>query len=417
MHFETIRNKIIKHITIIKNFSYLSIIQVFNMLLPLIVFPYLIRVLGSEKYGLVVFAQAIILYLNIIINFGFNLSATKQVSIYRDDKKKIGEIASTVLILKILLFVVACLIVIGIIFFLPQAKPYKLLYLLSLSMCFYEVIFPLWYFQGIEKMKYITLLNLISRTIFVSLIFLLVKRPDDYLLVPGLNGIGAVLSGLLALYIVFIKDKIRFHPPKLIHLKEHFSEAFPFFISNVSGQIYVKANKIILGLVLGMESVTLYDIAEKVISVLKIPQRLFNQAIYPKISRENNTDIVKTTFKLSLIFNISITLIIIILAKPIVLTLGGNVMFSAVNVLRILAISIPIIGINSVYVMQLMLPFGYERDYMRISLESLFLYILFISLFYYFKYLGIYQITFINVVVELYVNIRTRIVCKKNKLF
>ena len=176
--------------TIVENFSYLTILQVVSMLIPLITYPYLIRVLGKDTYGLVIFVQAVIGYLVILINFGFNISATKEISINKDNKKKINEIVSSVFILKGGLFVISSLLILIIINTLPQAKEFKILFLLTMHFCLSEWLFPIWYFQGIEKMKYITILNIINRTIFTVLIFFLImvfiRFPFNILIVSKL---------------------------------------------------------------------------------------------------------------------------------------------------------------------------------------------------------------------------------------
>lgn len=136
---------------IIENFSYLSLLQILNMALPLLVFPYLIRVLGKDVYGLVIYAQAIVGYFVVLVNFGFNIIGTKEVSINRDRKNKLNKILSSIFIIKGGLFLFSCLTLLGLTFFLQEFKQYSLLLILTLWMCFNEFIFPVYYFQGIEK--------------------------------------------------------------------------------------------------------------------------------------------------------------------------------------------------------------------------------------------------------------------------
>ena len=100
-----LKNILKNHSTILQNLSYISVLHLFNMLIPLLSYPYLIRVLGKETYGIIIFAQAIVGYFVILIGFGFNISATKEISINRDDKKKVSEIVSSVLIIKGILLV------------------------------------------------------------------------------------------------------------------------------------------------------------------------------------------------------------------------------------------------------------------------------------------------------------------------
>ena len=340
------------HKTLIQNFSYLSALQIFNMLIPLITYPYLIRVLGKETYGLVVFAQAVIGYLVILVGFGFNMSATKEVSIHRNNKEKLSEIVSSVLLIKGALFFLAFFLLSITLYFIHQAKGYENLFFLTMWMCLYEVIFPIWYFQGIEQMKFITLINSLSKGIFLVLIFLMIKTPEDYLYVPIINGFGALIAGSLSLYILYSKHKICFRFPQINDFVFYLKESIPLFISNISGQVYVKANKVIVGAFLGMGEVAYYDLAEKVINVLKIPQGLISQAIFPKVSLDKNRVFLKKAFKLSMIFNISIFVIVFFCSKQVVQILGGDKMENAIDVLRILSLTVPIVGINSYLVVQ-----------------------------------------------------------------
>ena len=153
---------------IISNFSYLSVLQLFNILSPLIAYPFLIKALGKETYGLVIFAQAVVGYLVILVAFGFNITATKKVSIHRDDKNKLSEIISSVLIVKTALLVISFLMMSGMLIYIEQAKNYETLFFLTMWMVLYDVIFPQWYFQGIEKMKYITYITLVLSLIHIS---------------------------------------------------------------------------------------------------------------------------------------------------------------------------------------------------------------------------------------------------------
>ena len=275
-----VRIKLKKNKLLVENFSYLSALQIFNTILPLITYPYLIRVLGAELYGLVVFAQAIIAYFSIMINFGFNISATKEIAIHRENKVKLSEIVSSIFIIKISLFLLVAIILIGLILFVPEFHEHYLLYLFSLGLTVNEVIFPIWYFQGIEKMRYITYISIISRLVFTALIFFIIKQESDYILVPLFNTIGSVIGGLVALYFVFIKGQLKISLPDGKIVFGYFKSSTPFFLSRVSAVINIRTNALVIGYFLGYTEVSYYDLASKICQVFKIPFTLINQTIY-----------------------------------------------------------------------------------------------------------------------------------------
>ena len=150
-------DKLKQHKKIIENFSYLSVLQILSLITPLITYPYLVKTLGEVMYGTVVFAQAVVTYFNILVVFGFNFTAARDVSLHRDNPKKLNEIISAVTIIKTLFLIVSLLLISGYMLYVSQID--YILYYLSFWICLNEILFPTWFFQGIEEMKYITFIN------------------------------------------------------------------------------------------------------------------------------------------------------------------------------------------------------------------------------------------------------------------
>ena len=383
------------------------------MLIPLITYPYLIRVLGKEYYGLVIFAQAIIGYLSILVSLGFNVSATKKVSVYRNDKKKLNEIFSSVLILKSYLFLISCAILAILLIYIPRAQGYEVLFLLSMSSCINDILYPSWYFQGIERMKYITYLTLISRLTFMVLIFFLIKKPSDYIWVPALYGFGYILSGIISSYIVFVKHKIRFYFQPIKTLKIYLLDSFPIFVSNVSVVLYVSTNKVITGALLGMEQLAYYDLAEKIITVLKTPINILGTTLFPKFNHDKNLGFAKKIIRLSVIGNIFLFFLTLIFSRSIVLLLGGQAMEHATIIVNILAITIPVIATSNLLILSMLLPFNKERSVLFIVVTTAMLYITTISLLIFLNKFTLINISILIVFIELWATLVSYLFCKK----
>ena len=402
-------DKLKQHRKIIENFSYLSVLQILSLITPLITYPYLVKTLGEVMYGTVVFAQAVVTYFNILVVFGFNFTAAKEVSIHRDNPRKLSEIISAVTIIKTL-FLILSLLLISCYMFYTSKMDYSLYYL-SFWICINEILFPTWFFQGIEEMKYITFINFGIRILFIGMIFVFIKSPEDYLFFPLLNGIGSLLAGIISFSLLYGKYKLQLIKVPLKRLIEYVKSSYHLFISNVSIQIYVNANKIIIGHFLGMREVTYYDLAEKITNMGKIPQSMISQVLYPKISLEKNSVFLRKVLKGSILMNVFLYLIVFLFSNQIVAYFGGNEI-----VLRILFLTVPIIGISNVLMVLTLLPFGYNKAFTKIVFLSAFFYSLIILILYGFDEISLYTLTATNVLVELIVSIIAFIYTRKNKL-
>jgi len=136
--------------SLIHNFTSLSVLQVANYLFPLITLPYIVRVIGPAKYGLINFAAAFIAYFNLICDYGFSLSGTKKFSIIRDDKEKLSKTFSTILSIKLLLSLISAFVLGIIVLLIPIFNGHWEVYLLSSGFVIGGVLFPNWFYHGIE---------------------------------------------------------------------------------------------------------------------------------------------------------------------------------------------------------------------------------------------------------------------------
>ncbi|NLP58823.1 oligosaccharide flippase family protein [Lutibacter sp. B1] len=403
-----------KNKTLIHNFSYLSILQVFNLLLPLITYPYLIRVLGGDRYGLVIFTQSVIGYLVILVSFGFNISATKEISIYRDNKNKLDEIVSSTLLSKFLLFIISFLILGILLYILPQAKDYKTLFILTMWMCLYEAIFPMWYFQGLEKMKYITFITLISRLIFLGLIFVFIHHPSDYLYIPIINGIGAIIAGIISLIIVFKIDKINFIIPKLSTFKNNLEDSYPLFISRVSS---IKDNTpiFLIGMFMGNQAVAYYDLSYKVIKIIISIFDNVTNVVFPKIANSKNHTMLKKIVKVEFLLLICSYLLITALSKYIILFLGGSSMLPAQPLFFITGVLL-LRPLSSIIGSSVLIINGLTKEFMLNLIYSTIFYFFITIVLIPLGYINIYTLSSTIVLAQIFEFIHRIYIIKKNNL-
>lgn len=292
METNSLKKQVKANKTLLSNFSYMSLLQVFTLLTPLMTYPYLTRVLGKELYGLVITAQILASYAMIVVRFGFDSVSARHVSIWREDKRKISEILSSILTIRVALFVVS-LIVYGIIVIaVPEYRDHFWLFIFSYGITLNVLLFPQFFFQGIERMKFITYINVIIQMIFVLLIFCIIKAPSDYLWVPILHAIGYSMGGGLSLLIIFRKYNILYTIPSLKQISYYFKDALPLFATDAVCTIKDKLNYLILGITVGMSDVVIYDVGSKLTYIAIQPLTIINTVVFPRMAKSKNNKMV-----------------------------------------------------------------------------------------------------------------------------
>ena len=299
---------------LLDNFISLTALQAINYIVPLITFPYLVRVLGIEGFGLFSFVMAVINYGVIITDYGFDLSATKHISTNSHNKAKINEIFSSVLIIKMVMALLFFLFLSLLILTVDKFSQSAVLYLYAFGLILGQVLFPVWFFQGIEKMRYITILNAVAKIIFMLAIFAFVDDKEDLYLVFIFNSIGAIIAGVLALNIA----QKRFHVELSFQEKEtlvyYIKDAWYIFTSRIAVQLYQSINVIILGFFASNTLVGYYSIAEKIIRAIGSIMISLTRALYPYLNKVYD-DSLALFYKR----NIQLSLFIFLLMAPIAL--------------------------------------------------------------------------------------------------
>lgn len=370
-----------QNIKLIENFSYLSVLQLLNLVLPLLILPYLLGVLGSHTYGLVIYSQTVLGYFVILINFGFTITATKEISIYRDSPEKMNEIMSSVYIIKFILFLLSVLVLGFLVFLIPEFREYKLLYFLTLWLCVYELIFPTHYFQGIEEMKFITIITLISRVILFSCIFIFVKEDEDYLLVPLFNGIGAIVAGIISQVIVY-KRGIRYSFVSFGILKDYTKKAYVMALAYGANTLKYNLNIILVQFFFSYREVAYFDLALKVSRLGSSFLELVGIAVFPKMSREKNKSFLLKMIYISSGLSVAYLIIIYFFAPFIVQILGGEGMFEAIDILKIVIFSVPFQVLGAFLGRNCLIVHGFDKDVLKSMLYSGIFYISGILLFF-----------------------------------
>jgi len=355
--------------TIGKNILSLYALQFSYYILPLITIPYLVRVLGPEKFGLVAFGQSLIAFFVLFVSYGFDFTATRRISIKRDDEHAVNKITSSVWTVKFLLSVIGFIIIITLSTFIPKLNEISLLLIILYGIVIGQVLFPRWLFQGKEKMGAMSIINIAVRGVVTICIFLLIRDPKDYLvyaILLSVQGFGTGLAG--ALYVI-AKFNIKLVWPSWINIKEVAVEGGTIFISNLSHALYESGNSFILGLLTNYTVVGYYSAAEKIVLALLGLFTPIANAFYPrfsKIASSSKNEVLLWGYRLMYIMGGVglLTSVVMFFGAPLIVKLAlGDGYGPSVMILRILAAIPLLVAVSNVFSIQLMLPFGKDKIY------------------------------------------------------
>lgn len=295
------------------NFLYLSVLNALNILLPLITLPYILNVVGKANYGIYTYVYTILQYIIIIATYGFNFSATKQISQCRDDVKRVNEIYNAVIISKFMIALVLSALVMVLSRFILKDDVAPLMFMLGLGMVIGDVLTPVWLFQGMEKMKYMTIVNASSKILFTVLVFVVIRSTEDFFLLILLNSAGYILAGVLSLILSARQFGMKLGLASVRDIAYQLKEGSAVFGSTFGIFLYRNANVLILKQLAPNEVVGVYSAAEKVIKGFQSIVAPAAQALFPHLSQrfkdKSDVENINLLKKISLPFSAVLALL------------------------------------------------------------------------------------------------------------
>lgn len=299
---------LLKH-RLVENFISLGVIQGINYLLPLLTIPFLFNQLGVERYGLVNFAFAFIQYFLVLTDFGFGLSGTRYIAEHRDDLNAINDFLNSANIARALLTIVSFLAVVVCVLTIPALQPHKWFTFLFLGQVIGNVLNPVWFFQGMEKMKFNTILHITTRLVSILPLFVIVRAPEDYIYIPIFYSLGAIIAGIMSLIFIRHSFGMKFYFTSIHEIWQTIYDSSKFFLSRLSVSLFTNTNSFVLGLVCGNSAVGYYSLAEKIYVALNSVYGPINGAIFPYMTKERNLTLFKKILSYGIAFNATMLII------------------------------------------------------------------------------------------------------------
>ena len=360
---------------LVSNFLHLVSLQGLTFILPLITMPYLFRVLGAEKFGLVAFALATINIFRVLVDYGFHLTSTRDISLNKDNNNKLIEIYSNTILTKLILFAMTFMVLNILIVFIDKFTNNWLLFYETFLFVLGYAIFPTWFFQGIEEMKYISYLNIIAKILFISGVFLFIKSPSDYMLYPLFNGLSIIIIALYSIFLIYKKYNIKLVWQPLENIRKTLKDGWNIFVGEFSLSLNSNFITILLGFTTTMDGIGYFSLANRIINISTTIMNIIRNVTFPYLNR--NFD----KFKIITIVMIgvgSILAISIFSLSPILLPfIFGDKIMNSLMIIYILALS-PILyafiySFGSTYLLIQNEDKEYKKNVIIISILNIFL--------------------------------------------
>lgn len=333
--FQKEKNKIMStnNKKIVKNTAMLMLLNFAKLIFPFITLPYLTRVMSTDCYGVVAYVKAVMVYMQVIVDFGFSLSATKMVVEECKNQQRLNRIVSLNLFSKLILSLAAFVGLICLIWLIPLLKENALYTILSYNVVFLTVFLFDFLFRGMEMMHIITIRFVVMKFISTFLTFVFVKGDEDIYLIPLLDIVGSIVAVILV-FLEVKKLNIKLEVPHFKECLRVIKESADYFWSNVASTSFNVFNTFIAGIALSPTEVAYWSVCMQIINAIQAGYTPVSDAIYPEMVRSKNIMLVSNVIKIFGPLIMAGSVIAFGAGKWVLLFLGGNQYVAALPAFR-----------------------------------------------------------------------------------
>jgi len=359
----------------ISNFLSMTTLQFVGYALPVVVIPYLTRVLGMAGYGKYVFFLALISFFDLIISYGFRVSATDQISKCSDDVDSVSRVFHAVVSAKILLFLSGTILFLPLALYVPQISSGLPVLIAGLPLIIGNIFYPVWLYQGMESMKHVAIADIITKLFFTLMIFVFVSSEADLRLAILIYSTSFLVIGLGTFIFAYFVFGLNFRLPNFAAVLSQLRGGFDVFVTHFLVGMYSKINIVVFGLLYSEVAVAIYALGEKVFRLVSSMAAPFNRAVFPVlskkylISKSNYVGAVKKSVAILLsVFSIA-GVTVFFGAKTIAILLSGNPdgAIQTAKIIQILSFAIPFFPLGALTTYLLVIQ-GQSADLRRIAI-------------------------------------------------
>jgi O-antigen/teichoic acid export membrane protein len=360
--------------SVVKNFFSLGLVQVANYVFPFITVPIVSRIIGPDKFGVINFSAAFMTYFTLLINFGFDLSATRAIAASKNDLAERNRIFNQVVLAKVLLFSISLVLFLIALFTVPQLKNEKEVAVFSFILCFSWVITPNWLYQAMQELSRVAMFNLATKVIFTFVILSLVKVKDDYIWQPLAISTAQLVVGIFSFWYAIRRYNIKLRRMAIRPVLQLLWNERIIFFSMVVINLYTTTNVVLLGFLRSPSQVGYYTAGYRLVIILQsLLMMPMSQALFPFIgsafaqSREKGLDFIRQVVPIVTLITTSAALFLCMFGSYIILLIYGNKFEASITVFRILVFLPIIIGWSNILGIQTMLNLKMDKQFFRIT--------------------------------------------------
>lgn len=363
----------------IKNFIIYGIGQVFNLVSPLLVMPYLVAICEKEGLGKIGVGFSFALILNVLVDYGSYINGTKEISINRSNPEIIKRKIVSVYIMKLFLIVVLLLLAFLLICFVPFFNKEQAVFFFSFSYVIGQFINPTWVFQGLENYKWITFVNITSKIIYVAGVFIFINKKGDYIYANAFLGLGLIISSLIGLISLIKKYDLRLYKNVSKDALELLKKDFSLTFSQLFLSFYQYLPIMIISYVGGNNMAGQYRIIDQIIMTFRTYLQMFFNFIYADVCLQVHMNLkngISQWFKyngLNYVLVLSLLIIAVVSTKQILLyfNIRSNELESMTLFFKT-GLIIPIFMAISMALKQLFFALDRNKEYINITIGSSF---------------------------------------------
>lgn len=385
------------------NMSWLFVLNISNRIIPFFTFPYITRIFHPEGFGVISFSLAFVSYFQILIDYGFDLTGARKVATVESNKKEISKIYTTIIFTKLLLFLFSLPFLILIPLLSSKLYEYREVIFVLTLLVFSHVLIPTWLFQGLQRVREMTIISIIVRICFLISVFTFIKSKEDILFYSVLYSTSFILIGIISMIVVNYKIKVTFCKISIKDLIEMIKDGFYVFTSSAVILVMNSTGVLVLGLFYFAEYSGYYSAIIRILQIITMFYFPIGQALFPYHSKKYalsfkdgyNSVINSAKFLIPIFFIISIS--VVILRKFVVLFVLGKSFLVVADLLVLLAF-LPLLSIiSNLMGTQILVASGHTKQYSRAFLKgALISLLLYFILGYFFSIWGVAFATIIG---------------------